>query len=400
MRHKLLNSIMLAVVFILICLPASFAQPLFTCTLTNDVQVSGTVYEVDIYMLSRDVAPIQLAALSMGFTINNSVVNGGTLVASYVPGSSQLTNTAQINNVFNATSVSGALRVIKIAGNTPPGAGNGSMISNVAPGTKIGRLRLTSDVGFATGSLMNIAWEFTLYATKVNAYVGTVNTLLGGTGSANTGTDFFALSVINETLPIELNSFKSNVNERQVNLSWTTKTEVNSNKFEIERSLVSTNGSPAAWGFVGAVPASGNTNSPKSYSYTEKNLQAGKYQYRLKLVDNNGSYKYSEVIGTEVTLPKTFEVSQNYPNPFNPSTRINYSLPNDARVTLEVYNITGERIGQLVNEEQSAGYYTVNFSSYSLYRSIASGVYIYKVTAVDKVTGKSFSSIKKMMLLK
>jgi hypothetical protein len=118
------------------------------------------------------------------------------------------------------------------------------------------------------------------------------------------------------------------------------------------------------------------------------------------MIDNDGSYKLSDVVETEITVPKNFELSQNYPNPFNPSTRINYSLPFDSRVTLEVYNITGERLGQIVNQEQSAGYYTVNFSSSALNRSIASGVYIYKINAVDKSSGNVFTSIKKMMLLK
>src|ERR1035437_7498408 len=68
--------------------------------------------------------------------------------------------------------------------------------------------------------------------------------------------------------------------------------------------------------------------------------------------------------------------------------------PTHSRVTLEVYNIIGERVAQLVNEEQSAGYYVVNFGTSS--NNITSGIYIYKLTAADN-TGKNFSSIKKMM---
>jgi hypothetical protein len=96
------------------------------------------------------------------------------------------------------------------------------------------------------------------------------------------------------------------------------------------------------------------------------------------------------------SVVKGYSLSQNYPNPFNPSTTINYNLPFDSKVTLEVYNIKGERISQLVNKEQSAGYYSIDFGSSKL----SSGVYFYKITAVDKATGKNFSSIKKMILLK
>ena len=98
--------------------------------------------------------------------------------------------------------------------------------------------------------------------------------------------------------------------------------------------------------------------------------------------------------------PVEFKLMQNYPNPFNPSTTINYNLPIESRVTIDVFNIAGEQIGQLVNQEQSAGHYSVDFNSSSQNRNISSGVYFYKLTAVNKITGNIFSSIKKMILLK
>jgi len=106
-------------------------------------------------------------------------------------------------------------------------------------------------------------------------------------------------------------------------------------------------------------------------------------------------------IGTDgQQIPDKFTLEQNFPNPFNPSTKINYNLPVDSKVTLEVYNIIGNRISQLINKEQSAGSYSVNFNSSSLNKNISSGVYFYKLTAVSKISGNNFSSIKKMILLK
>jgi hypothetical protein len=102
----------------------------------------------------------------------------------------------------------------------------------------------------------------------------------------------------------------------------------------------------------------------------------------------------------EQQIPMRFTLEQNFPNPFNPSTKINYNLPFSSNVTLEVYNVIGMKIGELVNQEQSAGYYTVDFNSSSLNKSISSGVYFYKITAVSNITGDNFSSIKKMLLLK
>jgi hypothetical protein len=200
----------------------------------------------------------------------------------------------------------------------------------------------------------------------------------------------------NNPLPVELSSFTSNVNGRDIQLNWTTKTEVNSNKFVIEHALVNTKDAAVTWTSIGTIQASGTSNSPKQYSYSDTKLQSGKYQYRLRMIDNDGSYKYSNVVETEIALPKNFELSQNYPNPFNPSTKIDYQVPVDAKVVMEVYNIAGQKVFELVNQEQSAGYYTVDFGASKL----SSGVYIYRIVANDKATGNNFSSIKKMMLLK
>ena len=158
------------------------------------------------------------------------------------------------------------------------------------------------------------------------------------TASAGGYTAFSPFTVGNvDALPVELSTFTSNVNGRDINLNWTTKTEKNSDKFEIERMINLT------WTSIGTVKASVLSNSPKQYSFTDKNLQVGKYQYRLKLIDNDGSFQYSKIVESEVALPKTFDLSQNYPNPFNPSTTINYSLATDSKVTLEVYNIASKK---------------------------------------------------------
>jgi hypothetical protein len=204
------------------------------------------------------------------------------------------------------------------------------------------------------------------------------------------------IGLYNATTPVELTSFISFVTGRQVNLSWETKTEINSNQFEIERALVNTKDASVTWTTVGTVQASGSSFSPKKYSFSEKNLQAGRYQFKLKMIDIHGSLEYSKIIETEVAIPKNFELSQNYPNPFNPSTKIDYQLPIDSKVVMEVYNIAGQKIFELVNQEQSAGYYTIDFGSSKL----PSGVYIYRIAAGDKAAGNNFSSIKKMMLLK
>ncbi|MBI2427918.1 MAG: T9SS type A sorting domain-containing protein [Ignavibacteriales bacterium] len=89
-------------------------------------------------------------------------------------------------------------------------------------------------------------------------------------------------------------------------------------------------------------------------------------------------------------IPGKFALEQNYPNPFNPTTTINYSIPLNGLVSLKVFNILGQEVMSLVNTEQTAGNYQVTFNA----NTLSSGVYFYRIDA------GSFSSVKKMMLMK
>ena len=104
----------------------------------------------------------------------------------------------------------------------------------------------------------------------------------------------------------------------------------------------------------------------------------------------NGASTYSKEVEVEVTTPATFSLDQNYPNPFNPTTMIKYSIPADQQVSLNIYNLLGQKVMTLVNEVQKTGQHEVNFNASNL----ASGVYFYKLEA------GSLSSIKKMILMK
>ena len=99
---------------------------------------------------------------------------------------------------------------------------------------------------------------------------------------------------------------------------------------------------------------------------------------------------------TNNPLPANYDLSQNYPNPFNPSTVINYSLPQNSIVTLKVYDVLGREVATLVNQEQRAGSYKVQFGNQNLTetRQISSGIYFYRLIA------GSYVQTKKMLLLK
>ncbi|MBV6512341.1 MAG: hypothetical protein FMNOHCHN_01838 [Ignavibacteriaceae bacterium] len=193
-------------------------------------------------------------------------------------------------------------------------------------------------------------------------------------------------------LPVELASFSANVNENNVILTWTTVTELNSKSFVVERMI-----SGGSWTAAGEIAAAGYSTEIRTYSFTDRNVAAGSYSYRLKTVDFDGSYEYSPVVEVSLGVPSEFAVSQNYPNPFNPATTVDFQLPADARVTLELYSVTGEKVASLLNGSLSAGYHKHLIDAASL--RLTSGIYIYRFTAVS-ADGKEFRQVRKMTLLK
>ena len=190
----------------------------------------------------------------------------------------------------------------------------------------------------------------------------------------------------NPPLPVELAFFAGAVNGNNIELRWRTETEVNNYGFDIERTKDN-----ADWLTIGFVEGHGNSNSPKLYNFVDFDInQSGTYYYRLKQIDNDGTYEYSDVVRVEVGVPDNFYLSQNYPNPFNPSTRIDFTLPEKKLVSLRIYNPLGELVDELVNEVKEAGSYSVTFDASKL----PSGVYIYRLQT------SSFTDNKKMTLLK
>jgi len=190
-------------------------------------------------------------------------------------------------------------------------------------------------------------------------------------------------------LPVELTSFSVNFSGDNVVLRWSTETEVNNYGFEIERGS-SLNSRISDWEKVGFVQGHGNSNSPKEYFFTDIPNGGTKFQYRLKQIDNDGKFKYSSVVSVEIKVLNEYTLNQNYPNPFNPSTVISYSIPVSSKVTLTVYDMLGKLITTLVNENQEAGSYSVNFNAAGL----SNGMYFYKMQS------DNFVKTNKMLFLK
>jgi hypothetical protein len=192
----------------------------------------------------------------------------------------------------------------------------------------------------------------------------------------------------NYPMPVELNSFSAEVKNNQVILNWVTETEINNYGFDVERCALSAE--HQAWEKIGFVEGNGNCNSPKKYTYTDKYPVGGsKYQYRLKQIDNDGQFEYSESIEV-LMIPTEIALFQNYPNPFNPSTKISWQSSVDSRQVLKVFDMLGNEIVTLIDEYKPAGSYEVNFDAINF----ASGIYIYMLT-VD-----NYTDTKKMVLLR
>lgn len=221
---------------------------------------------------------------------------------------------------------------------------------------------------------------------------------LGGSDKANPNPAlwYYQATVSNVPLPVELTSFTSKLLNEGVQLNWETKTEVNNYGFNVERKI-----NEGEWDILGFVEGNGNSNSPKEYSYTDKDLFAGgsKFQYRLKQVDTDGKFEYSDIVEVEI-LPTKFELSQNYPNPFNPSTTIQFSLPKATQLKINIYNMLGELVETIADGTYEAGYHKVTFSAIGGSASggnafsLSSGAYIYRFESPD------FVQVRKMVLIK
>ncbi|HTX18888.1 MAG TPA: T9SS type A sorting domain-containing protein [Bacteroidota bacterium] len=194
------------------------------------------------------------------------------------------------------------------------------------------------------------------------------------------------------TLPVELTGFGATLSDGLVVLRWQTATEANNYGFDIERRTQSVNdrATPGPWKRIGFVPGHGSSNSPHEYIFADPFTIPGGRGYRLRQIDRDGAFSYSDIVQTVVSPPAEYHLSQNYPNPFNPTTTLSYDIPGRSHVVLSVFNTLGERVAELVNGEKEAGTYVVTFDA----RGLASGVYLYRMEA------GGFVQTRKLMVIK
>ena len=186
-------------------------------------------------------------------------------------------------------------------------------------------------------------------------------------------------------LPVELISFTVTAQNQNVLLNWSTASELNNNGFEVQRSLLS-----SEYVTVGFVKGAGTSSLHQEYFFTDQNLSNGKYSYRLKQIDFDGTFEYSDEVEVIVVSLDNYSLINNYPNPFNPSTKIGYYLKDRINVRVVIMNALGEEIAILANETQEQGFHEVEFNA----ADFSSGIYFYSLQTAQ------YSETKKMILMK
>ncbi|MEJ2196795.1 MAG: T9SS type A sorting domain-containing protein, partial [Ignavibacteriaceae bacterium] len=231
--------------------------------------------------------------------------------------------------------------------------------------------------------------SFEVFVDDEAIQTGTIGNLIGN--SARTWYDGISYAKVSEVVPVELTSFTAAQNGSSIDLNWNTASELNNRGFEIEKQNTNDN-KYGNWVLIGFVKGQGTSTESTEYFYKDNNIDnfVSSVRYRLKQIDYDGTFDYSDAVEVIGITPVSFNLNQNYPNPFNPSTTIEYDIAKEEFITLKIYNVVGEVVETLVNENLTAGNYKITWNA----QNVPSGVYFYRLTA------GTFKEFKKMMLLK
>jgi len=239
------------------------------------------------------------------------------------------------------------------------------------------------------------SWQ--LHGSHVNG-TGTASSPVVKRSGLSTVSEFGIASGVDNPLPVELVSFTAESKGLTVGLKWKTAAEMNNLGFEIERkanyqlsNFQITKLQKSEWQTVGFIHGHGTTNTPNEYTFSDKVTTVGSFSFRLKQVDRDGKFSYSQEVEAVVgSAPNVFALEQNYPNPFNPTTTLTYQLTANSMTSLIVYDALGREVETVVNEVKDAGMYTVSFNASHL----TSGVYVARL-----MSGKNIQH-RRMVLLK
>ncbi len=364
----------------------------YAAYLVNDVQVNSNTYEFDIYILNAGISFV-IYGFQVCLLFDDSIGNGGTLSSNYIEGTSVM-SPAQIPGNPDVSNTIGGKRIWKLPAKKTDLGLSSAISQGGYVGRRFGRFRIHTSASSFTTSKPNLAWNFDSsygYTTIVEVF-GFIGYFTPPFNITRPSFHFNQL-LSNPVLPVELVSLNALANKNFVNLNWITATELNNRGFEIERKVFSQQSTINNTEFesVGFVQGKGTSSETNNYEFSDVVSQIGVYVYRLKQIDYDGSFKYSNEITVNVTeIANDYILSQNYPNPFNPTTTISWQSPISSWQSLKVYDVLGNEAAVLVNEYKPAGIYEVKFDASNL----PSGIYFYKFQA------GGFTETKKMILMR
>jgi len=270
--------------------------------------------------------------------------------------------------------------------------------------TKSGDVSLNIFLNTTPGTAVSTSWmdiaQITFNITDPSGSSGLTWNSGGTTVWEETESSEMSQGTFNDldtTLPVELSSFTAENLNGLIEIKWTTESERENIGFNLYRSdakdgrYVKINGE--------MIKGAGNSTTTLLYKFVDNRLENHQtYYYKLEDIDVEGRFAYHgpiEVTVQEVKPPDDYYIQQNFPNPFNPSTKIYYGLPEAARVKLLIYNLRGELVRTLVNEEQQPGHLIATWDGLSdSGHRVPSGVYIYRLEA------NNFRQVKKMLFAK
>ncbi|MFA7361280.1 MAG: T9SS type A sorting domain-containing protein [Candidatus Kapaibacterium sp.] len=384
---KNFKNVIIAAVLILFVFGNAYAQVPHKLTATN-FQSAGNEVQFDVFIQATTSTPLYLSVSDMAFDFN--LANFENPVFAYINNSCNLKNSSgapavEYNNTISQY-MSGNTLIINVSEmniNTQADFDNlVAKIDNTPMMHKIGR--------FSLSGITNPSGTLGMHWVPANTVILSYEPVKWAAVN-NSDQSTYEITE-DQPLPVVLQSFTAaTVNERNVKLNWITGSELNNAGFEVERAEVRSQN--LEFSKIGFINGHGTTNTPTNYSFEDIKLNTGKYNYRLKQVDNNGNFAYHKLNSeVEVGIPKKYNLSQNYPNPFNPVTKIDFDLPKDARVKITVFDILGREMKSIINEFRKAGYHTVTFNA----SGISSGTYFYRF----ETEGGNNIITKKLLLVK
>lgn len=188
-------------------------------------------------------------------------------------------------------------------------------------------------------------------------------------------------------LPVELVDFAVTTDAGELDFAWSTASESGSAGFQVEYAEAGSD----AWTSLGYVESVGNSNETSNYSFTATAIGFGDYRFRIKAVDADGSYGYSDIVELSLDVPDSYVLSTPYPNPFNPSAAFTLAISEEQNVRVELYNMLGQRMEVLHDgalEADQSHTFQIDGST------LSSGMYLVRVA------GETFSTTKTATLLK